>query len=334
MRQLSPGAARYREARLARMHAETRADLARAYGMMPHARRLDDVRHTVASLRLHREIGALKPRKRMPRQAEPTNIQRSYGVALVAIIRRFRALLAPLLEALPSLVKDAAAQESIHRDGARLDADGYGKRVRELMDRARRRLADTVDTSSVETLARTFARQTATYQRIQLAKQLRAALGADPFMADRRLVPLTEAFVDSNVGLIRSLTDRAALQVEDTVMNGLRAGRLHADLAQDIEERLGVAESRARLIARDQVGKFYGQVNAARQRSLGVTRFIWRTVNDERVRDEHDARNGETYEYDDPPDGELPGEPINCRCYAEPVLDDILDAATQDPDEG
>jgi SPP1 gp7 family putative phage head morphogenesis protein len=77
-------------------------------------------------------------------------------------------------------------------------------------------------------------------------------------------------------------------------------------------------------------------VNHARQRELGVERFVWRTMGDERVRDEHDELKGETFSYDDPPeiDGEptLPGDDVQCRCYAEPVLDDLFDDE-EDPDE-
>lgn len=95
-------------------------------------------------------------------------------------------------------------------------------------------------------------------------------------------------------------------------MRAIQDGQLHGDLADELEGQFGFSEDRAALIARDQIGKAYGQINASRQREMGVTQFIWRTVEDERVRSEHEDRNGETYDYSDPPDGELPGEPINC----------------------
>jgi hypothetical protein len=70
-----------------------------------------------------------------------------------------------------------------------------------------------------------------------------------------------------------------------------------------------------------------------RQKQLGVTSFVWQTMGDERVRDEHAERDGQEYEYDDPPDGELPGEPIMCRCWAEPVLDDLDDSDDEESDD-
>ena len=60
-----------------------------------------------------------------------------------------------------------------------------------------------------------------------------------------------------------------------------------------------------------------------RQKEIGVTEDVWRTAGDERVRETHAANDGETFKWSDdtpgPADGR-PGEEINCRCYAEPVL--------------
>jgi SPP1 gp7 family putative phage head morphogenesis protein len=93
-----------------------------------------------------------------------------------------------------------------------------------------------------------------------------------------------------------------------------------------------VAESRAKLIARDQVGKLFGAIQEARQVGLGIDRYTWRTSNDNRVRDTHEKREGESYSWNDPPgdlsdpgDGGHPGFPINCRCWAEPDLTAILE---------
>jgi SPP1 gp7 family putative phage head morphogenesis protein len=102
-------------------------------------------------------------------------------------------------------------------------------------------------------------------------------------------------------------------------------------IAEAIEDRFDVAGARAERIARDQIGTYHSQVTQAAHRDLGVTSFIWRTMNDERVRDSHAAVEGEQFSYDDLPtiDGErvAPGEPVMCRCYAEPVFSDIIDLA-------
>ncbi len=272
--------------------------------------------HTAALLKIHKQIGIAQRRRRLPRQIQPKAIERSYYAALKGILARLRQSMAPLMAELPNLLVSAKVE--------RHDV-GEGKRITELVAQAKTKLQ--LSTTDIEDLARKFARQTQTYQRVQLGRQLKAGLGIDPFINDRNLARLTEGFVHENVSLIKSLTDRVASDVEGVVLRGVQNGMLQSDLADKIAERFQVGEDRAALIARDQIGKAYSDVNAQRQQDLGITHFIWRTAGDERVRDEHEALDGEEFAYDDPPDEGLPGDAVNCRCYAEPVLDEIIQEA-------
>ncbi len=81
----------------------------------------------------------------------------------------------------------------------------------------------------------------------------------------------------------------------------------------------------ARTIARDQIAKLNASATLARHQELGVKSFIWRTAGDDRVRPEHEELEGESFTYDDPPSEGLPGEPVLCRCSAEPDFDSLLD---------
>ena len=74
----------------------------------------------------------------------------------------------------------------------------------------------------------------------------------------------------------------------------------------------------ARRIARDQISKATGQFNQLRQTDVGVETYIWRTAGDERVRPDHANLDGSVQRWDDPPEIGHPGEPIQCRCRAEP----------------
>ena len=50
-----------------------------------------------------------------------------------------------------------------------------------------------------------------------------------------------------------------------------------------------------------------------------MTKYIWHTIGDSKVRSEHAARNGQIFDFDNPPEGGNPGEAPNCRCWAEPI---------------
>ncbi|MDB2683091.1 phage minor head protein [Alphaproteobacteria bacterium] len=48
-------------------------------------------------------------------------------------------------------------------------------------------------------------------------------------------------------------------------------------------------------------------------------RYIWRTVKDDRVRDDHAEREGKIFLWGQPPEGGHPGEDFNCRCWMESI---------------
>jgi len=148
---------------------------------------------------------------------------------------------------------------------------------------------------------------------------------------------LYEAFIAENVALIKSLDARYFGDLEGLVQEAFREGTTTEEFARQLTRRFEVSESRARLIARDQVGKLNGQVTQTRQQELGIDEYQWQTAGDERVtgapgglypdaRPSHYALDGQFYAWDAPPiagrSGEPahPGEAINCRCVARAVV--------------
>lgn len=61
-----------------------------------------------------------------------------------------------------------------------------------------------------------------------------------------------------------------------------------------------------------------------RQQSVGVTHYVWRTCQDNAVRDSHRDREGRVFSWQERPMGGHPGEDYNCRCEAEPSRPESL----------
>lgn len=146
---------------------------------------------------------------------------------------------------------------------------------------------------------------------------------------DPHLAPLLDGFRADSLRRIRSLDEDQVDELREVLEEAEREGWLHEDLADAIEQRLEVSESRADTIARTQTLQFNAAVTKERHRACGIERFIWSTSGDERVRESHEELDGEEFAYDDLPevDGEhvMPGEPINCWCVSIPVLPLIED---------
>jgi len=152
-----------------------------------------------------------------------------------------------------------------------------------------------------------------------------ADLGID-VRHDGSIAPMLSHLRDWNLRLMTQAaseySDQVAAVLSDPAAWGLRVEELSAL----ISERGDVAESKAMLIARDQTLKTYAGISRIRQQNAGATSYVWSTSGDDRVRDTHRANEGQTFSWAVPPaETGHPGEDVQCRCVAVPVIDGLDD---------
>jgi SPP1 gp7 family putative phage head morphogenesis protein len=169
-------------------------------------------------------------------------------------------------------------------------------------------------------LAEKTAAQGSTITSQKIKQEMSTLLGYDPVLASRAVAATIDEFTRENVSLITKLSQQTLQSLEGDLIQAVRSGRRASEFEQVVQDRLGVGRRRAALIARDQIGKLNGEITKARHMELGITHYEWSTSNDERVRPEHVALDGQVFSYANPPDEGNPGMPINCRCTAIPVL--------------
>jgi SPP1 gp7 family putative phage head morphogenesis protein len=149
---------------------------------------------------------------------------------------------------------------------------------------------------------------------------------------EEKLAPVLQAATAQNLDLIKSLGADPLSKVKSMVFQQIADGEFSQKTLRDfMVKRLGIDKRRATFIARDQTHKFNAVLTEARVRQTGAGTYIWRNANDMRVRGRpgglypnskynHWNREGKVYSYDKPPADGNPGEPVNCRCYAEIVI--------------
>lgn len=259
-------------------------------------------------------------RRRLPRQVWPSGIARDYFHSLLELLNEARArLLIKVAPVLPRVLVEAAfTRGDVREDAGPRDID-------RLVDEASEDFFDDNPEGKLDAIAKSVGRRVSAHQSEQLEKQVQAALGEDiPHWASNE-GRLLEEFAGENIALAKTIPSRYFDDAKKEILSGVRAGETTREIGDRLARRFDVATSSAKLIANDQVGKLYSSLNKMRQTGIGVTRYRWRTQLDARVRDEHAAREGKTFDWSDPPPDGHPGEPINCRCFAEPVLEDILE---------
>lgn len=131
---------------------------------------------------------------------------------------------------------------------------------------------------------------------------------------------------------ITSVRDEVAEGLRLDVVAAVEAGTEPEVLAarwraRGVPVEFGTLAGRVKVIAQNQVRVLQAKVQSTRARALGVEEFMWRDQDDGDVRPLHTALGeGGPYSYANPDtQGQgLPGEPINCRCWAESVIPDEL----------
>ncbi len=139
------------------------------------------------------------------------------------------------------------------------------------------------------------------------------------------IADIMKARISENASLIRSVSSEMLERTEDALWRQFN-GQTTETLNGALSSIYGKANNRAKIIARDQTSKFNSALNRQRNENLGIEDYIWRTSGDERVRDEHDKNNGQSFSYENPPeDTGNPGDDVMCRCTAEPDVTAVLD---------
>ncbi len=276
-------------------------------------------------------VGHKLPRnRRVPRPLHPTGLEREYYMAILHLIAPlFREVEETLLPVIPDII-------SRHKEEMRVDAaaaiavENYSQLISETFSGIKINFYRQITEEGMRLQAELFARRTATFNKQQIDRQFRSVLGINPLLTERWLEPKVVAFVEQNVSLIKSIPEEYLKKIESMVRSTVERGVSTEKLTQDILDQFEVTRSRAHLIARDQISKYNGKLTELRQREAGVSRYVWSTSKDERVRPKHTAVDGQIFSWDNPPpvgnDGEKlhPGEDYQCRCCALPILEEFL----------
>lgn len=266
--------------------------------------------------------GAGPVKKRKPAKTKaartpkpPTRAELAYVAALRKMTKQ---LGAAVRETIGPVVARAAAPD------VRTDAAGDTV-VGAALDQLRERMAEIVESAiSAGIIEAAFD----TVNSHNLGEMSRV-LGIAPEALSPELATAMAGFRSENVALIRSIAEDYLGEVERYVTTATTEGIRAEELSRALVERFGVAQSRAELIAVDQILKANAQLSQERMTRVGIVEYEWSTSGDSRVREGHKALDGSIQRWDSPPvvDPKTgrrahPGRDYRCRCVALPRFAD------------
>jgi SPP1 gp7 family putative phage head morphogenesis protein len=251
----------------------------------------------------------------------PKMIERTYSQKLRRIVRE-------LDKAVKSTV--VARLESILRDARRANErfDNYVDDLSAVFDQMRIVYGEQIDDPSITNVVSETGNAVNATNASAFASKISAVTGVNVISNTPGIRDAVNVWTRKNVTLIKTLGDEHFKDIERIVIDGVEEGKALRTITKEIQERTKASRNRAKLIARDQVGKLTANVTARRSSDLGIKRFRWVTSLDDRVRASHRALHGKVYSYEkgadvDGQSGVLPGEPINCRCAIIPIISSV-----------
>ncbi|MCW7544893.1 minor capsid protein [Aurantimonas litoralis] len=253
-----------------------------------------------------------RPTITLPPITDSIGARKEYERALRAMLRSLAATVRS--EVLP------AAEAEIARQRSSMTQDALGEFVFEGL----KQLAVRLGVIAEGMVGRILRLESERHTKKWLAS-VRSTIGID-LAAVVSQEDLADYLIDANrrnAGLIQSLARDTVAKIERATYDAVLQGQTAAQLRKRLTDEFGVADRRAKIIARDQVAKTTSDLNRLRHVQAGVTSYTWMTSRDERVRPRHKELDGKEYEYGKPTGAEQglpPGQPIMCRCVARGIV--------------
>ena len=269
----------------------------------------------------------------------PHSIEREYFRHLSKYVQTYRGLLeSTLVSALPELIEYAQSVKLpiFKNDSARFDADSISDRILKLLKQVETRLSKAFTDKQLKRWNQAAVESSNRLSKRNMAKQAKVATDAEiePLLNDKGLNPFFNDYINENISLVRSIGKDEHISLAKKLSAMISQDRTQTHIRDEIFEHFDVTKKRAALLARDQVNKLNGKLDEYRQKQTGVKRYRWRTMKDMRVsgrpgglyenaKPSHWKREGKIFSWDNPPEGGHPKQRVNCRCYAEPVFNDL-----------
>ena len=187
------------------------------------------------------------------------------------------------------------------------------------------------------------------FNRGQMSKILNRFVGIKSITTEPWEKDIIQLWAKDNMTLIKGLAEDVIKKINIEVSNGVLFGKTAKEMEASVNKllngQIGTYKKpgyRAKLIARDQVGKLNGYMTERRQKDVGISMYEWSTAGDERVRATHKKMDNKICRWDDSSvmsrdggktwgkrpvsmQGKIPGSDYQCRCSSLPYMNNIYE---------
>jgi SPP1 gp7 family putative phage head morphogenesis protein len=213
-------------------------------------------------------------------------------------------------------------------------SESFRAKAKSLHEEIKRQL-DRTEATLEEMMARQRIDATRTVDHVQEGFRAAAdAISVSPTITPESKEQLVDEYNKDMKRYVEDFSRSAVRSLREAVEDNAQKGYRYDRLIDVIKQRYGVTRSKAEFLARQETALFMSKYRELRFSEGGVRRYVWHTAGDKRVRDGHEALDGKTFFYSNPPitnpatgARNNPGQDFNCRCVDAPVLERVKEAA-------
>ena len=145
---------------------------------------------------------------------------------------------------------------------------------------------------------------------------------------EQQLEQIREKYTKNFELHIKNWTEDEIKRLRIKVNQSYKDGQRAKEISDYIQKKFDVSERKADFIARQELRLITTEVKEMKATKAGLFRYIWKTMDDSRVRDDHAHLEGTEQRFDNPPivDSKTgtranAGQYFNCRCVSLIILE-------------
>lgn len=187
---------------------------------------------------------------------------------------------------------------------------------------------DRLDTISQKALGKLDKKSKEEFYKRVAAK---TGINVADLIAKEGMKSTTNALVAETAQWIKTLRDDTFQKFTNNTLFAMSQGESLDTIVSQFDDVVAERKNHAKFLARNQVQNYNSITTKIRAQNLGITKAIWETAGDERVRPSHEDREGKEFDlaeglYSSLDDLYLlPGTDYNCRCTYTMIIPETVE---------
>lgn len=151
-------------------------------------------------------------------------------------------------------------------------------------------------------------------------------IGVAPQLSEGNKRNIAKAYGENLALYVKDFVDKEVVELRQLVEQN--TGARATSLKKIIAKRFGVSQRKAKFLAEQETRLSRAAYSEEKYKSAGITRYIWSTADDVRVRPGHEDLDQKVFYFSEPPIVDRksgrranPGQDFGCRCVAIPIVD-------------